>query len=125
MFFRMEKLMKSAERIESPGGLTTAVTQADVEKLAAGGAPDEDIADLLDISRSRLRKRFGRALRRGRASLRVNLRRGQLVLALGRAPDVRMLLWLGRQYLGQKDDSAPPGAPPLEKTYLNVDTDKV
>ncbi len=117
--------MKSAEKVESSGNATTAVAEADVEKLAAGGATDEDIADMLDMSRPRLKKLFGRALRRGRATLRVNLRRGQLVLALGRTPDVRMLLWLGRQYLGQKDDTTPAGAPQLEKTYLNVDTDKV
>lgn len=72
-----------------------------VEKLARIGCTDKEIALLAGISESTLRRRCREALSRGRASLAKSLRRKQLELA--RKGSVPMLIWLGKQYLGQTD----------------------
>ncbi len=72
-----------------------------VEKLARIGCTDQEIALLAGISESTLRRRCREALSRGRAALAKSLRRKQLELA--RKGSVPMLIWLGKQYLGQTD----------------------
>lgn len=72
-----------------------------VERLAAIGCTDREIATLLEVSENLLRRRCRAALDRGRTRLKKSLRRKQIELA--RKGNVSMLIWLGKQYLDQKD----------------------
>lgn len=72
-----------------------------IQRMAACGCTDAEIAYILQISEAHLRRRYRQALDQGRARLRLSLRRKQLQLA--RKGSVPMLIWLGKQYLGQSD----------------------
>lgn len=73
----------------------------EVFKLAELGLNDRDLAEWFDISESTLRYNFSSFLTRARQSLKVKLRRAQLRVALEGNPT--MLIWLGRNILGQSD----------------------
>lgn len=74
----------------------------EVLSLATVGCTDAEIAVLLDCGETTIKRRFGPALKRGRAEARVSLRREQFRLAL--AGNATMLIWLGKQLLGQKNE---------------------
>jgi len=59
------------------------------------------ISNLLGISESRWKARHPGVIKRGRARLRKSLRRAQIKSAL--SGNSTMLVWLGKQYLGQSD----------------------
>jgi len=75
----------------------------EVEKLAAIGMKDREIADFLDVDDSTLAYNFKSFLIKGRHNLKISLRRAQISVALGGS--VPMLIWLGKQYLGQSENS--------------------
>lgn len=72
-----------------------------VECLAAIGCTDREIAMISGTSEATVQRRCRRALDQGRARLRRSLRRKQVQLAL--KGNVKMLIWLGKQYLDQRD----------------------
>lgn len=75
-----------------------------VKRLAAVMATDEEIAAFLGVSVDTLTRRgeaYQKAKEEGRQSGLLNLRRYQLEAAKAKNPT--MLIWLGKQYLGQKD----------------------
>ena len=119
--------MNSAVGTGVPPPQTPEALAARVENFARGGASNREIAARLGLTRRWLKRRFRRQLRTGRAVLRMGLRQKQLQVALDeQEPDVRMLLWLGKQYLGQFDKAAPAGAARhAEKMYIGVDIDRV
>jgi hypothetical protein len=78
-----------------------AVDEKLVERLAAIGCTDREIATLLEVSENLLRRRCRAALDRGRTRLKKSLRRKQIELA--KKGNVPMLIWLGKQYLDQRD----------------------
>ena len=93
-----------------------------VEELARIGCAEEDMAAVLGVSVDTLQRRkracaeFRGAIEKGRASLRNSLRRLQVKKAL--EGNVTMLIWLGKQLLGQSDRqstelSGPEGLPLL------------
>lgn len=71
----------------------------EVEHLASLGCSDRDIAEYYAISESTLRYNFSDFLVKGRHQLKTTLRQKQLQVALEGHPT--MLIWLGKQYLGQ------------------------
>lgn len=71
------------------------------ERLAAIGCTQEEMAHVLGLSVATIRRRFKAQIARGRASMAVSLRRKQWAAA--KKGNVTMLIWLGKQYLGQKD----------------------
>lgn len=73
----------------------------EVEKLASIGMKNSEIAEYLDIDDSTLGYNFKQELAKGRHNLKVSLRRAQLNLAL--SGNATMLIWLGRNILGQSD----------------------
>ena len=81
-----------------------------VEDLAAIGCTNEEMAGILRCSKSTLLK-FGDALELGRANLRGSLRRRQTDIALNAEVKlaITMLIWLGKQYLGQADKNEMGG----------------
>jgi hypothetical protein len=74
----------------------------DVYKLAAIGSKDKEIADWFGIDENTLRYNFSVELLKGRENLKHDLRRAQIKLALG--GNAVMLIWLGKNLLGQSDN---------------------
>lgn len=78
-----------------------------IAKLAAINATDGEIATIIGCSPEWLRKQieinpaFAMAMEQGQTDFRTSLRRAQLQLAMSGSP--AMLIWLGKQYLGQSD----------------------
>ena len=91
-----------------------------IASLAYTGATDGEIADYLELSLTAMRAKFAKQLKRGRAAMRIGLRKKQLQLATGEEGDVRLLQFLGKHYLGQSEGTGEAaGAEPV-KTYRNV-----
>lgn len=78
-----------------------AIDGEQVRRMAAIGCTDREIALVLGVSEATLRRRCRAALDAGRTRLRRSLRRKQWEVA--RNGSVPMLIWLGKQYLGQSD----------------------
>lgn len=72
-----------------------------VEGLAKIGCTNVEIAPLVGCSVDTLVRRFAEILDKGRSGLKMKLRRAQMQAAEG--GNVAMLIWLGKQYLGQSD----------------------
>ena len=78
------------------------VPPKDVYELAALGCSDSEIARWFDIAESTLKYNFSEIIAKGREDLKHNLRRAQLKLAL--SGNATMLIWLGKNLLGQSDN---------------------
>lgn len=74
-----------------------------VEKFASIGCKTKEIADYFNCSEDTIQRRFAAELTKGRSELRMSLRQWQLKSA--QAGNVVMLIWLGKQMLGQQDVS--------------------
>jgi hypothetical protein len=79
----------------------TVIPPEEVEKLAAMHASIEEMAAFFGIPANTLSSNFGDIITKARASTKVSLRREQIKVALN--GNVTMLIWLGKQYLGQAD----------------------
>ncbi len=71
-------------------------------KLASIHCTYEEIANVIGTSIPTLEKRFKNIIEKGRAEGKKSLRRAQFEAAIDKK-DVRMLIWLGKQLLGQED----------------------
>jgi hypothetical protein len=80
----------------------TVIPPEEVFKLASIGCKDIEIADWFGIDNNTLRYNFSAELTKGREHLKQSLRRAQLTVALNGS--AVMLIWLGKQYLGQSDN---------------------
>lgn len=93
------------------------------ERLSEIGATLQEIAFVMGISLSTVERRlldpeFRVARDRGMGGMKISIRRAQLQSALGyttpdgkyQKPDVTAQIWLGKQYLGQKDRQEVTGA---------------
>lgn len=78
------------------------VTPDDVYKLAAIGSTNREIARWFDMDESTLAYNFATILAKGREDLSQSLRMAQLKLAL--SGNATMLIWLGKNILGQTDN---------------------
>lgn len=72
-----------------------------VLELAAEGSTVEDIADFFGVTRNRIHERFGAEIAKGKLKLRRSLRQSQIDNA--KSGNATLLIWLGKQYLGQSD----------------------
>jgi hypothetical protein len=79
------------------------IDAATVEKLAQIGCKNEEIADHFGCSTDTIERRFAGELTKGRADLKMSLRRWQLESA--KKGNVVMMIWLGKQILGQIERS--------------------
>lgn len=75
-----------------------------VETYAQLGCKETEIARLVSIDRDTLRYNFAEELERGKANLKMSLRRKQVEVAL--TGNVAMLIWLGKNILGQGDNGS-------------------
>ena len=73
----------------------------EVEKLAAIGATVNEMADFFKCDTQTLYNRFSAEMDKGRANLKLSLRQMQLKAAQN--GNVVMMIWLGKQMLGQID----------------------
>lgn len=78
-----------------------------VEKLASYGLTNKEIAEALGFDDSTLKRKFEKFLIKGKGNLKQRLKKKQISVALG--GNVSMLIWLGKQYLGQADKSEESG----------------
>jgi DNA-binding CsgD family transcriptional regulator len=72
-----------------------------VEKLASYGLTNKEISEALGYDDSTLKRKFENFLIKGRANLKQRLKKKQIQVAL--SGNVSMLIWLGKQYLGQAE----------------------
>lgn len=78
------------------------VNPKEVYQLAAIGCKDNEICDWIGIDGNTLRYNFSVELLKGRENLKQSLRQAQIKLALG--GNATMLIWLGKNLLGQSDN---------------------
>jgi hypothetical protein len=78
------------------------VPPEEVFKLAQMGCKDTEIADWFGVNGETLRYNFRAELLKGRESLKQSLRQAQINLAL--SGNAVMLIWLGKNILGQSDN---------------------
>jgi hypothetical protein len=118
--------LSSAVAIEQPmlcaHKRTKAVDAGEVLKLAIIGCSAEEIGVYVGISRQTVCARFGRALEKGRTLRKLLLRQRQTEVALAGNPS--MLIWLGKQELGQRNNpletSSPNGGPVSIIAFLDA-----
>jgi hypothetical protein len=79
------------------------ITEKQVFELASIGCTNVEIAAVLDCCDDTLVNNFSDAIKKGRETMKKSLRRIQMDLA--RRGNPTMAIWLGKQYLGQKDRS--------------------
>lgn len=80
----------------------------EVEKLASLGMKNSEIADWFGIDDSTLNYNFKQNLTKGRLQLNQSLRQAQIRLAL--SGNATMLIWLGKNILGQSENPADSAA---------------
>jgi hypothetical protein len=73
-----------------------------IGKLASIMCSYEEIAMIMNTSVDNLKKRYKDIIEKGRAEGKKSLRRKQMEVALEKG-DVRMLIFLGKNYLGMHD----------------------
>jgi hypothetical protein len=73
-----------------------------IEELISLGASEAEIADLMGISETEFRQRFRKLATKAKVHRSISLRRAQLQSAMD--GDVRSLIFLGKQYLGQSNN---------------------
>lgn len=73
-----------------------------VEQLAAIQCSYAEMAAVLSCNESTLTRRFAQAIKKGRETGKMSMKRAQYERAVNAKSDT-MLIWLGKQYLGQTD----------------------
>jgi len=77
------------------------IDSVQVKKLAIMQCTNVEIAAFFDCDEATIRKRFSDILTKGREVGKITLRRKQWQVAL--SGNVALLIFLGKQYLGQSD----------------------
>ena len=72
-----------------------------VEKMASYGCSNREIADFFGCTESLISKSYSSFITKGRSKGKIRLR--QLQHKAAEAGNVTMLIWLGKQRLGQTD----------------------
>ena len=72
-----------------------------VEELAGIGCSNKEIAAFYGVKDTALTRNFAEQLTKGREGMKQRLRKAQLTLAL--TGNATMLIWLGKNILGQTD----------------------
>ena len=72
-----------------------------IERLASIGCPNSEIAAVVGCSVATLDRNYVDVIHKGRENLKTRLRKKQIEVAL--TGNVSMLIWLGKQILGQSE----------------------
>lgn len=78
------------------------IDPAEVRNLAAIGATQKEIANFFGVSREFIRQNFSEDITKGHEDVKMSIRRAQIKNAINHGSNA-MLIWLGKQYLGQSD----------------------
>lgn len=78
------------------------VPPEEVEKLAAMGCTNRDIANWFGVAEDNIKRHFADEITKGKESLKQSLRQAQIKLAL--SGNAVLLIWLGKNILGQSDN---------------------
>jgi hypothetical protein len=81
-------------------------TEKDIEQikvLARCHCPDTEIAAFMGVAERTIQRHFGALLKEEREAGRANLRSWQFAAA--QRGNITMMIWLGKQLLGQRDKS--------------------
>ena len=84
----------------------------EIRKLAKYGMTNVEIADFFGGDESLIRKSYSEYLTKGRAEMKLRLR--QLQFKSAEKLNAVMLIWLGKQMLGQSDIPVGEDSQPLE-----------
>ncbi len=76
-----------------------------VEILASFGHNLSEIGLVVGCSHDTLQRRFALPIKKGQVELHISLRQAQYKSAIQNL-NVTMLIWLGKQYLGQRNEPA-------------------
>ena len=76
-----------------------------IAKWLSYGATIKEIADVESCSKDHISKHYSDFITKGKAERNIRLRKAQIELAL--SGNCSMLIWLGKQYLDQKDKQEP------------------
>lgn len=96
--------------------------QVDTEKLkqlAAIGLTSAEMAAVLDVSIDTLERRYRKHMEKGRQMRNASVRRKQYEMAMN--GNATMLVWLGKQFLGQKDKMEHSGEIDSKVSHVIVD----
>ena len=93
-----------------------------IEKLSSFGLTNLEIGEVIGMDDSTLKRNYENFLTKGRGILKQRLKRKQIQVAL--SGNVSMLIWLGKQYLEQKDKMEESGDYNLNVTR-NILEDKM
>lgn len=77
------------------------INEDQVRSLAGINCSLEEMGAVLNCDESTLTRRFSAIIKEGRATGRMSLKRKQWEMAMG--GNITMLIWLGKQNLGQTD----------------------
>ena len=94
-----------------------------VEKMASFGLNNKEISDALGYDDSTLARHFEKNLIKGRSMLKEKLKRKQIAVAL--QGNVVMLIWLGKQYLGQAERTEESGEYKIVVERKNIGTEMI
>jgi hypothetical protein len=94
-----------------------------IEKLASCGLNNKEISEALGYDDSTMLRHFEKNLIKGRAMLKEKLKRKQIAVAL--QGNVVMLIWLGKQYLGQADKTEESGEYKIIVERRNLGTEVI
>ena len=83
----------------------------EVQKLSKFGMTNVEIADFFGCDESLIRKSYSEYLTKGRAEMKLRLR--QLQWKSAEKGNAVMLIWLGKQMLGQSDIPVGEDSQPL------------
>ena len=84
----------------------------EVQKLSKFGMTNVEIADFFGCDESLIRKSYSEYLTKGRAEMKLRLR--QLQWKSAEKGNAVMLIWVGKQILGQSDIPIGEDSQPLE-----------
>ena len=95
------KTKKIKKKKSNAGRKRIEIPERGVLKLAEVGCTNVEIASFYEVSESTIRRNFGEILIKGRECGKIRLRKKQFNIAL--QGNVKMLIWLGKQILGQAE----------------------
>ena len=88
-----------------------------VEQLAGFGCTNTEIASFFGCSENTIRRSYGEYLTKGRDKGKIRLR--QLQWRAAERGNVSMMIWLGKQVLGQTDKSEVEHVRPIDEVDFN------
>ena len=88
-----------------------------IEQLASFGCTNTEIASFFDCSETTLTRNYGGFLTKGRDKGKIRLR--QLQWKQAEKGNVSMLIWLGKQVLGQTDRQEVEHIRPIDDVEFN------